>query len=519
MNNYSVLVVDDELMARKKILKSIKWEKVGVNTFFEAQNSFEALDIIRRDTPDIVILDLKMPGMSGVDLLDVLQKEKLNAKIVVSSGYSDFGAAQKMLESGKVLGYLLKPVIEDYLLEAVVKCIEKIESEIEANRLAEDLRKAKRQINHRKLKDLIYGRFDIDGEAPEFKDDYAAMATAVIFCGENIDTIRRYCMEYIHLHPNESLKDFFNADQLQYVVAFFAAHTPDFAGDMQNICLDIARQNRCSVGVGRICKSVYDVNMSYKEALLACECRSFVSKDVIQMEDLEIQYAEKADYNKRVEYIKQLIHQGENERLNSFLEDVVQSEYMRTQFIRGLSALNPGNLSMVKAYFGRLAEDVFPDCQDNLNLTSLFAAQDISDMLTVLKKTFAQNTVFNQQNNLLRKINLVTQAKQYISENYTEKLTLDVVADMVFICPSYLSRLFSEIEGCTFVEYVTDVRLSQARLLLNEYGYKIYEIAEKVGYHTVKHFIRVFKDKYGITPSQYREQHAFDGIVKEMGTE
>lgn len=519
MNKYSVLVVDDELMARKQILKSIGWDKIGVTTFYEAQHGVDALDIIRGQNPDIMILDLKMPGMSGVDLLDILRKEKSNIKIVVSSGYSDFGAAQKMLESGKVLAYLLKPVIEDYLLEAVVKCIEKIESERNANRLVEDLMKAKQQINRGALREAINGHFEIVGETPEFRHDYAAMAVAVIFCGKDIEAVRECCMEYMRLHPDECLKELFTAEQPQYAVMFFAAHNVDFLEDVQSVCGYIAKQEACPVGIGRICKSVYDINMSYKEALLACECRSFVSKDVIRMEDIEVQNIEKSDYHKRVEYIKQLIHQGENELLDNFLEEVVQSEFLRTQFPRAFGFENHGNLSMVKAYFAKLVEDIFPGCQDKLNLTSLFAAQDISDMLMVLKKTFAQNTVFNQQNSLLRKINLVTQAKQYIDTNYSDKITLNVVADMVFICPSYLSRLFSEIEGCTFVEYVTNIRLNQAGLLLKENGYKIYEIAEKVGYHAVKHFIRVFKEKYGITPSQYREQHVFDGIVKEMGTE
>jgi len=518
MDRYSLLIVDDESTARKKIHRSIQWEKMGINTIYEAENGYAALELIRSHKPDIVILDLRMPGMSGVDMLGIMQKEKLNAKIIVSSGYSDFSAAQKMLESGKVIAYLLKPVIEDYLVEVIAKCIEKIESEGDANRLVEDLRKARQQINRRALKDAIFGRLGIDGNTIEYEHEFAAMGIAVAFCGNNTSAFMEYCSEYRRLHPHAPLKDVFSGDKPQFAVCFFAGHTLDYTKRMKSICRHIAEKSKSIIGIGRICKSTYDLNISYNEALLACECRSFIDRAVIGMEDLDNQHCEDSDNDNRVATIHLLISQSDNEGLANYLDKVVQTEFLRNSRMSGFSAENTANLSMVKAYFARLIDQIFPNHRERLNLTPLFSAQDVSEMLVVLKSTFTQNYDSYQQSPLLRKMIFTSRAKKYIATHYMDKLTLGVVANAVFICPSYLSRLFSEVEGHTFVEYVTEVRANHAKQLLKEGRYKIYEIAEMVGYHNLKHFIRVFKEKCGIPPSQYREKHMFDGTVKEMGT-
>jgi two-component system response regulator YesN len=95
MNRYSVLVVDDEHLAREHILNTVEWDKLNISTLFEASNGYDALDIIREHHPEIIVLDIKMPGINGVEVLALMQQEGLSAKVIISSGYSDFEAAQK----------------------------------------------------------------------------------------------------------------------------------------------------------------------------------------------------------------------------------------------------------------------------------------------------------------------------------------------------------------------------------------------------------------------------------------
>lgn len=132
---YGLLIVDDEPAARKYALSRIQWERLGITRLFEAENGIEALKILETEHPEIMILDLRMPGMDGLTLLDHICKQKYTVSVIGLSGYSDFEAARKMLSSGKVIEYLLKPASVDELFEAVTRAVEKIEEGEEVKRL------------------------------------------------------------------------------------------------------------------------------------------------------------------------------------------------------------------------------------------------------------------------------------------------------------------------------------------------------------------------------------------------
>lgn len=127
MKSYSLMLVDDEEMARRHILQDISWNTLGIHPLYGACNGEEALERIPVLRPDIVILDIRMPRLDGPGLLGKLAGAAWKPRVIALSGYSDFEAARKMLSSGIVAEYLLKPASEDQLFEAVYKCIEIIE--------------------------------------------------------------------------------------------------------------------------------------------------------------------------------------------------------------------------------------------------------------------------------------------------------------------------------------------------------------------------------------------------------
>lgn len=127
MKQYSLMIVDDEELARRHILEDISWETLGVGPLYEASDGEEALEKIPKLHPDIVILDIRMPKLDGIGVIEKLPAYGCRPQIIALSSYSDFEAARKMLSSGMVVEYLLKPASEDQLFEAVYKCIEKME--------------------------------------------------------------------------------------------------------------------------------------------------------------------------------------------------------------------------------------------------------------------------------------------------------------------------------------------------------------------------------------------------------
>lgn len=134
---YGMLIADDEPAARTYALQQIEWERLAITSLYEADNGRDALEIIQDKRPDLMILDIRMPEMDGVALLEELCRRKIEISVIGLSGYSDFDAARKMLSSGKVVEYLLKPVSADALFEAVTKCLEKLQ-QMECLRLGQE---------------------------------------------------------------------------------------------------------------------------------------------------------------------------------------------------------------------------------------------------------------------------------------------------------------------------------------------------------------------------------------------
>ena len=133
---YSMLVADDEKWIRERIISSISWNKLGVCISGEAADGEEALALSRNLKPDIILTDIRMPGLSGLEFLKSINEEGLSAKIIILSGYSDFDYAQKAIKLG-VADYILKPVENEELIKIVKKCIRQIEAETCKNRIIE----------------------------------------------------------------------------------------------------------------------------------------------------------------------------------------------------------------------------------------------------------------------------------------------------------------------------------------------------------------------------------------------
>ena len=133
---YTMLVADDEKWIRERIISSINWAKIGVSIKGEAAEGEEALELCRKIKPDIILTDIRMPGINGLDFLKTLNEEGSKAKVIIISGYGDFEYAQRAIKLG-VLDYILKPVENTELVNIVKKCIRHMKAEAYKNRIVE----------------------------------------------------------------------------------------------------------------------------------------------------------------------------------------------------------------------------------------------------------------------------------------------------------------------------------------------------------------------------------------------
>ena len=151
---YTMLVADDERWIRERIISSIDWARIGVSVAGEAADGEEALTLSKQLKPDIILTDIRMPGINGLEFIKSLREEKSNARIIIISGFNDFHYAQKAIKLG-VVDYILKPVENNELINIVKKCIRQIEAETYKNRIIEQVN-AKENLTD-KLADYVQG--------------------------------------------------------------------------------------------------------------------------------------------------------------------------------------------------------------------------------------------------------------------------------------------------------------------------------------------------------------------------
>lgn len=505
MKYYSMLVVDDERLSREYVMNLLDWEKLGICSIYEADNCFSALSIIKEHRPEIIFLDIKMPEMSGVDLLLTLEQKNIDAEVIFLSGYSDFNLARQMLKSGKVVEYLLKPVSEDLAAEAVTLAISRIEKARELAEMKGLMSKVVENEKKRIYQAHICGYAYETDYSIEQDNLYQSMQVAVFYCETDHSELKKYCGDII-ASGLANLQDFFMCEKPYHYALFFASDLRDMHAETVRLCESICQKTGLSCGLGRQYDNMLELNASYRQAYFSCEFRSFTDQRAVFIDDVSRSVHPHIDREATARQMLQYLQENYTTGIDELIMQIFKSVMVESPDVPADVAYNMG---IAKAYFTSFIEALLPERKNNLNLSQIFAARNIYELFSVVKKTLHQSCSFFTQEKSIHKVNIVKQVKTYIHENYMKPISLDQAAGVVFITASYLSRLFSEVEGCGFASYVARVRVDEAKKLLPSRRYKIYEIAEMVGYKSFKHFLKMFKEFEGITPAQYRENRLF----------
>ena len=505
MRYYSMLVVDDERLSREYVMNLLDWEQLGIRNIYEADNCYSALSIIKEHRPEIIFLDIKMPEMSGVDLLLTLEQKSIDAEVIFLSGYSDFNLARQMLKSGKVVEYLLKPVSEDLAAEAVTLAISRIEKARELAEMKGLVSKVVENEKKRIYQAHICGYVYETDYSIEQDNVYQSMQVAVIYCEAEHQALKKYCGEII-ASGLTCLQDFFMCEKPCHYALFFASGKSEMHTENVKLCESICLKTGLSCGLGRQYDNVLELNASYRQAYFSCEFRPFTDKRVIFIDDISSSVQVHIDHEATTRQMLQFMQESNVVGIDELIMQIFKSVMIETP---GIPTDVAYNLGIAKSYFTSFIESLLPEKKNSLNLSQIFAARNIYELFSLVKKTIHQSCSFFVQEKSIHKVNIVEQVKAYIRENYKKQISLDQAAGVVFITASYLSRLFSEVEGCGFAGYVARVRIDEAKKLLPSRQYKIYEIADMVGYKSFKHFLKIFKDYEGLTPAQYRENCLF----------
>ena len=532
-----VLILDDEFIIREGLC-AFPWESYGCEVVGSAEDGEEGLRLAKTLHPDILLSDIKMPEMDGLEVSEKVKGAFPETEIVLLTGYDDFEFAQQALRIG-VAEYLLKP-IDFKELEAVVEKIcgrirkhQKQKTDYEL--LKEQYRKARPQIVSKAISDALFGIYEEKEELLENLKNlrirldcsyvaYARIVRDVERPEENLDQgllkfiICNVCEE-IFRTDREELRVFSVTDTMGYCFVisypeYFAeedcmAHCEAACETARKKIREILQKN-LSFGISNRSQNACELNLAYREAMEACEESSFVDDtgNVTKYGDINcVQRSICSMTDGEKKRILSELARGNGEtalrlanRIFEKCEDIDILRYdsmeLLTQCMRYLS-VDKRELSGEQ----RVENDtVFLEAMEQI-----MSSRNRKTLLQAFRKALLYGG--NQQLDLhvSRNQKIGEEIEAYIRENYANDLSLDSLAEQFRISKTYVNRLLKNHTGKSFLETLTDIRMAKAKSLIQEGEYKVYEIAEMVGYRDFSYFIRVFKKKYGTTPNNYKK--------------
>lgn len=534
-----VFLVEDEVVMRNGIKNNIPWEQEGFEFVGEASDGELAYPLIKREKPDILITDIRMPFMDGLELSRLVKKELPQIKIIILSGYNEFDYAKTAISIG-VTDYLLKPISSAKLLEAVKKVGDMIEKEQDNVRLMERYEKEMEenilQEKHKLWGALASNRLstiELLEKGQRLGMDFTASAYMVFLFKLMQEGDATGCSDELNRASEKvnslsgSWKKVLSFDRSPEGWAFLikgeseAEVLENFAETKKELLNLVAVYPKVEYfgGLGSIVQRIGDIQNSYKEAARAFSSRFFLdanqiadSAEMVSLyneEDGKIDVSKMLSKKREHELVEKFFKNGTVEEVDSFLDELFQSigeQNCKSLLYRQYVVMDL--FFCATDFLGNLeisTEELPEECRDiNQIVEKAGNAQSLRHQIGIL---FSETMILRDGHSKKKYSKLLEDAKAFIDENYRhDDMSLNMVAAQVNISPSYFSTIFSSEMGQTFVEYLTHVRLEKAKELLMCSNMRTAEIGYEVGYKDSHYFSYIFKKVVGCSPKEYRNR-------------
>lgn len=528
-----VLIVDDEIIIRTGIRTSIDWESMGMTIVGEASNGKEGFEKVLSLEPHIVVTDVRMPVMDGLEFTKLLKENMPNLRVVIISGYDDFKYAREALRMG-VNEYLLKPIGADELINIMLKQCDEIMKELDVinqdTRIKNIFKENLSFMQTRFVNLVVKGEnndldniveksreLNVDLSGKEYQvividiDDFF-LITEKLSSKEReqfkID-IKNICEDVIGPSTNSMvyLSEF---DYLFSVINVKASNKLSLNKLYKEIQYFIKTQKNITVTIGlsNIYKNILDIPKAYSEAVFTLKNKVYKGKDtIISVNDIDETHtiSPMAYSTVNEKEIINLMKIMEAEKLNQVIEkmylDFINSKLAYEEIKKiclRIITIAISQLEEIGVDFRKYCNGFEPYIEiekyETLEDIKIWMKSIFDSFIEVLQKS--KNEKFN---------GIVKVAIQYINEHYREDIGVEHIAAITYVTPNYFSRVFKKETGKSFTEWINIVRLDKAKILLKDLKLRVYEVAEKVGYNDYKIFTHNFRKYVGCTPKEYRE--------------
>lgn len=538
MNEIKVFLVEDEMVIRRGIKNSIDWEKEGYIFCGEASDGELAYPMIIKEKPDILITDIRMPFMDGLELCKLVKKELPNIKILILSGYDEFDYAKEAIRLG-VTEYLLKPISSGKLLEALNGVSESIRREKEDKDLVrkymEEMRENTEHEKQKFFEQMIAGNLSM-ADALETGKKYEMNLSAGMY---NL-LLFRFTLGKENRKSGELLGEAEYAiekltERLEYVFEFqrgvegwafllMADNEEQMSERVKELSKDLEEimKNYSTIayfgGIGQPVARLRELEESFREAERALAARFTMELNrIISVEDIrmaqnvdtldDIEITSFGEIEKTRTMLEKFLNNGAEDEIDEFVdvyinelpEENLKSVLMRQYIIMDAYIVMMSFCEKIEGIEGEMQAQ-----SEELknSMKTIQTLEEIKNYIRMLLKKIigVRDTISGR-----RYSNIIEIAKDQVRKTYmSDEISLNTIATEVGMSPSYFSSIFSKEMGKTFVEYLTEIRMDRAKELLMCSSMKTSEIGYEVGYKDPHYFSYIFKKTQNCTPKEFR---------------
>lgn len=501
---YDVMLVDDEKLITQGLMNIIEWENLGLKVREIAQNGEEALNKFKERAVDIIVTDISMPKLTGLELISEIRKINSKTRFTILTGYDEFAYAKEAIKYG-VESYILKPINEEELEEVMVSIVRSLDHKKKEKNILLD--------KDRKLIQYLEGMID-ENFIYYMKDSISIDIYNKIYTVANIKFMRSEDDEepldiedIIERYTNDGYEILYKYDGQAILINSWNENISrneiiNYYERVKEIIIN-EYKNEIFIAIGDTAFDIKDIRKSYK---VANDLKKYIltegSNKCLYKENIRNVNEKKMSFKEEIDYINKLIIEKNNKDLESYISEILENKELTPKNIYDFSIKviilidNISNEFKLEKKYGRnsLSNTIIELCNESTRESvKAFIVREIEELINDMYK------------NIVKYSPVVQQIVNIVNNRYYEELSLKTLAHQYNINSSYLGQIFSKETGSSFSEYLNTTKNMKAKELILNTTMKINDIAKAVGYIDTSYFYRKFKKYYGVCPSTLRE--------------
>ena len=528
---YTLLLVDDEEDVIEVIERKVSWEQIGFHVVGHAGNGFKALEMMEDMQPDVVMTDIRMPYMDGLELCSNIRQRFPATKLLLFTGFDDFEYAKEAVHL-EIEEYILKPLNLAEITEVFKKLKTKLDDELNEKKNTDILKQyyaaSLPVLQSNFYTTLIEGRIP-ENELGRYMRDYKIVLEGPYYCCIIIHTSAsqmpqgmdiRLLAVSVERQAQADLKERWNGRIFNYLgdtVMIAQLMQQEDISELTDECdrfckyVNHVMGAKVTVGIGQVCENVQELVSSYQSAREAVSYRVLYGGErAINIREIIPQKAEISvtDSESELAQVLKMIRLGTTEDIGDAIENYLDKVYEHSRSIKEHQVTVMELVSTLYRFtinndagMGEEAGEMIAEYSNLITMEKDVLKQWLLEKCIRLHEKIQSARDSSAQS-------MIRQAKEYVHNNYQkEDLSLDDICEALAISNSYFSSMFKKETGDSFVAYLTQYRMGKAARLLIETTEKSYVIAQSVGYTDPNYFSYVFKRQYGVSPSKYRSEY------------